>query len=68
MQNLLVKIERNSMDYFFHLLSLNLYFENPLRIIKNYTRRGGVKKNLDGNMGGSILKMSKVWGGGVILL
>ena len=50
-----------------HVLSLNLNFENPVRIIENYTRGGGgVKKILDGNIGGSILKMSKVWG--VILL
>ena len=51
------------MDYYFHLLSLNLYFENPLRIIENYTRGGGVKKILDGNMGEGVnYEMSKVWG------
>ena len=43
MQKHLVKIERNKMNYYFHLLSVNLNFENPLRIIENYTR-GGSKK------------------------
>ena len=55
MQKHLVKIESNKMNYYFHLLSVNLNFENPLRIIENYTRGGGGnKKNLDGNMGGGV--------------
>ena len=51
MQKLLVKIERNKMNYYFHLLSVNRNFENPLRIIENYTR-GGVKKKFGWEYGG----------------
>ena len=47
-----MKIERNKMNYYFHLLSVNLNFENPLRIIENYTRGG--QKIFDGNMGGGV--------------
>ena len=50
------------MNYYFHLLSVNLNFENPLRIIENYTR-GGSKIFGWEYGGGSILKISKVWGG-----
>ena len=46
-----------------HVLSLNLNFENTVELLK-ITQGGGVKNILDGNMGGSILKISKVWGGG----
>ena len=66
-QKLLVKIERSKMNYYFHILNVNLNFENPLRIIENYTR-GGSKNFWTGIWGESILKMSEVWGGGVILL
>ena len=46
-----------------HVLSLNLNFENTVELLK-ITQGGGVKNILDGNMGGgSILKISKVWGG-----
>ena len=38
------------------------YFKNLLLELLKITQEGGVKNFWDGNMGGSILKMNKVWG------